>query len=188
MRLDSRKASTNTNKSAKNSSIKIKKNSTSVTSPSVVTPSNKTLKKSTVAITHRSGGKVNSNDTESQDYMSVTSDGGTRTRVKKSMFSARRRSGFAKGDSDTEGENKRMRPKMNKNADLSSSEDMNVVSSKSGGHLLRLNSENRLEAPDYNELAEKKNMVTLFDTYLQIFETMISIEPKLFKDAVKTIK
>ena len=81
-----------------------------------------------------------------------------------------------------------MRPKMNKNADLSSSEDMNVVSSKSGGHLLRLNSENRLEAPDYNELAEKKNMVTLFDTYLQIFETMISIEPKLFKDAVKTIK
>ena len=31
-------------------------------------------------------------------------------------------------------------------------------------------------------------MISLFDAYLEIFETMIAVEPKLFKDAVKTVK
>ena len=44
------------------------------------------------------------------------------------------------------------------------------------------------EAPDYREIAEKRNAVTLFDTYLEVFELMMKMEPKLMKDAVKTIK
>ena len=43
-------------------------------------------------------------------------------------------------------------------------------------------------APDYQNIVEKRNVQTIFDTYLEVFELMIKMEPKLMKDAVKTIK
>ena len=44
------------------------------------------------------------------------------------------------------------------------------------------------QAPDYHELVQRKNAISLFDAYLQVFDLMTQMEPKLFKTAVRTIK
>ena len=44
------------------------------------------------------------------------------------------------------------------------------------------------DGPDYREMAKRKNAVKLFDCYIDLIETMIEMEPKLFKEAVKTLK
>lgn len=44
------------------------------------------------------------------------------------------------------------------------------------------------EAPDYKTMLERKNAASLFGAYVDVFELMIEMEPKLFKEAVKTLK
>ena len=44
------------------------------------------------------------------------------------------------------------------------------------------------EAPDYRMIVERKNAETLFNAYLDVFELMVEMEPKLFREAVKTLK
>lgn len=41
---------------------------------------------------------------------------------------------------------------------------------------------------NYKEMVERKNAVSLFDAYLQVFELMNRMEPKLFRTAVRSIK
>ena len=81
----------------------------------------------------------------------------------------------------------------NRNADLSSSdlamEDSNndtLTPERVQETLAHFGKE--VDGPDYREMVDRRNAVTLFDCYIDIFETMIEIEPKLFKDTVKTMK
>ena len=41
---------------------------------------------------------------------------------------------------------------------------------------------------DYHSIAQRKNAVSQFEAYMQVFELMIKLEPKVFKTAVRAIK
>lgn len=73
-----------------------------------------------------------------------------------------------------------------RNADLSTSE---LEEDDSEKHPYQANFNDTMgEAPDYRRMAEQRNAMDIFECYLDLFETMIEMEPKLFKDAVRTIK
>lgn len=42
--------------------------------------------------------------------------------------------------------------------------------------------------PDYIAMAQKENAVSLFNSYLRLFDIMIELEPDLFRTALKTLK
>lgn len=44
------------------------------------------------------------------------------------------------------------------------------------------------EVPNYREIVERQNAVAVFDIYVQIVEIMITMEPLLFKEAVRTLR
>ena len=44
------------------------------------------------------------------------------------------------------------------------------------------------EAPDYKTLVERKNAVSLFNAYIEVFELMVDMDKSLFKQAVRCLK
>ena len=44
------------------------------------------------------------------------------------------------------------------------------------------------EAPNYRDLAQRKNAVSMFNAYVQVLTIIADMEPKLFSTAVKTLK
>jgi len=74
-----------------------------------------------------------------------------------------------------------MKPKLNnKNYDLSDTSDLEVDDSDSVTNDSPKNKRSPArglapitEVPNYREIAERKNAVTLFDTYLRVFDVMV---------------
>ena len=48
--------------------------------------------------------------------------------------------------------------------------------------------EGMAEAPNYREIAQRKNAVAMFNAYVQVLTIIAEMEPKLFSVAVKTLK
>ena len=44
------------------------------------------------------------------------------------------------------------------------------------------------QAPDYREIAARKNSVSIFNSYVELFDLMVDMEPELFEIAVRTLK
>ena len=44
------------------------------------------------------------------------------------------------------------------------------------------------QAPNYREIVAKKNSISLFNCYLEIFDMMVEMEPDLFECALRTLK
>ena len=44
------------------------------------------------------------------------------------------------------------------------------------------------EAPNYRDIAQRKNAVSTFNAYVQVLTIIADIEPKLFSTAVKSLK
>ena len=44
------------------------------------------------------------------------------------------------------------------------------------------------EQMDYRRMAERKNAISLFDAYMQVYELMVKTDPKLFRHAIRSIK
>ena len=48
--------------------------------------------------------------------------------------------------------------------------------------------EGMVEAPNYRDIAQRKNAVSMFNAYVQVLTIIAEMEPKLFSAAVKSLK